>query len=369
MKQYHELLSNILDTGDRKQPARANMPGSISLFGAQLEHDFSQGFPLLTTKRMGFNSVVVELLWFMSGRTNVKWLVDRGVQFWNEDAYAYYCRLASANSDQYNDVMLDNGDGSLRMYTFDEFSSMLNDCTEEALPRVEGYVLGDCGNQYGKTWRNLDGSYDQLAKFIEQAKTNPESRRHVLSSIDAKNDEDLALYWCHSLFQLNFVKCTHEYRKNLYLSDPKFPTIASTVELTESYLDEHKVPRYFIDSKLYQRSADVFLGVPMNIASYALLTHIVAMMTNTIPRKYIHTFGDVHIYTNHIDAVETQLARSPYNLPRLNLSRLENFDWSAPLDQLIDNLIARHKELKDKCLIDYQSHPAIRAVLSTGITK
>ncbi len=379
MKSYLDLLEHVKNTGDIKASGRENMPGTRSVFGHQIKHSLSTHFPLLTTKHIGFNQVVVELLWFMQGKTNVKWLIDRGVRFWNEDSYAYYTKTVAENSDKYKAVMKILDDTNYGLYSFDEYVAILDSLTESELPAADDYTLGDCGNQYGKTWRNFNGAKDQLKSMIDSARTNPASRRHIISSIDPQNDDDLALYWCHSMFQLNFVKLTDDARwlqafyNQASFSETKYLNVKEFRHYNSAnnsdWLRDNKIPEYSIDSQMYQRSADVFLGVPLNIASYALLTHIIGMMTNSSPRNYVHSFGDVHIYDNHMSAVTKQLERRPSSGPKLDLYALKEFDWTLSLDEVISNLADRYLEIKEHCLCNYNAQPSIKAVLSTGITK
>ena len=241
---YLDLLRDILDTGAR-QDDRTGV-GTISVFGRQLRCDLSEGFPLLTTKKVHFKSIAIELLWFLSGQTNVRWLQERGVSIWDEWA---------------------DEDGEL-------------------------------GPVYGKQWRRWEGpdgtEIDQLSGIVEQIKTNPASRRLIVSGWNPADVPNMALPPCHTLYQFN-------------VADGK------------------------LSCQLYQRSADMFLGVPFNIASYALLTLMVARVCGLQPGDFVHTFGDAHIYSNHMDQVREQLSRAPRALPRLNIAdrgqSLFDFDY------------------------------------------
>jgi thymidylate synthase len=232
VQSYLDLLTRILDEGVEKSDRTGT--GTISVFGHQTRYDLSEGFPLLTTKKVHTRSVFGELLWFLRGDTNVRWLQERGITIWDE--------WADEN--------------------------------------------GDLGPVYGYQWRSWptpDGRHvDQIAKIIDQIRTDPDSRRHVISAWNPADIDDMALPPCHTLCQF-------------YVADGK------------------------LSLQLYQRSADVFLGVPFNIASYALLTHMVAHVTGLAPGVFVHTFGDVHLYSNHVEQARTQLARTPRPLPRLTL--------------------------------------------------
>ncbi len=385
MKQYLDLLKAIKERGTIKPGARDNMPYTTSLFGYQFRHNLSEGFPLLTTKEISFNNIVTELLWFLKGETNIKYLVDKGCNIWNEDAYNYYCKIASKNEgDKYNPIMVPvnskTGErfipiefaDSYSMYTFEEFIKRIKDTPVSMgsgisyLPWCtygedrEKYLLGDCGHQYGKVWRNFNG-VDQIKNLIEGLKDNPQSRRHIVTAIDPEHDQDLALYWCHAMFQFNCRPMTTLQMENWWLN--RYP---------ESYIDNirlvKEVPKYYLDCQLYQRSADVFLGVPYNLASYALLTEIIASMVNMVPGNFVHTFGDVHIYSNHREQVEEQLTREPRGLPILIFQDEFHYIVEAyrkggiAIEEFLRLL--RGDMFKAIC---YKPHARIKGKLSTGL--
>lgn len=395
MKQYLKLLKDIQEDGTYKAAARENMPGTKSLFGAQLRFDLQEGFPLLTTKKMFWKGVVVELLWFLRGDTNIKYLVDNGVNIWNEDAYNYYLK-------QCKDIQLlpnYKGQKLYQKYTFEEFVDTIKSYDENTLkviskdiPIESSYTLGDCGFQYGKVWREWEGGLnfnkkneddedwikiDQIKNVIESIKNNPTSRRHIVTAIDPSNDSDLALYWCHAMFQFNCRPLTYDERLSQYMRgnntyNPTNEEIAISagknkgIEGEMEHMDLAGVPKYYLDCQLYQRSADVFLGVPFNIASYALLTEMIAKICNMVPGEYIHTFGDVHIYDNHKDAVKEQLSREPSELPKLKL----NNDMIPPLKEGQEvELYFEDFEMSDFKIEGYSPQPAIKAELSTGMKK
>ena len=233
MRAYHDLLRRILADGIRKDDRTGT--GTLSVFGHQMRFDLSEGFPLVTTKRLHLKSIVHELIWFLAGDTNVRYLQDHGVTIWDE--------WADAN--------------------------------------------GDLGPVYGRQWRSWaapDGrTIDQMAWLVDEIRRNPDSRRLVVSAWNPADLDRMALAPCHCLFQF--------------------------------YVAEGR-----LSCQLYQRSADVFLGVPFNIASYALLTHMVAQVTDLKPGEFVHTFGDAHLYLNHLEQAQEQLMRTPRALPRLQLS-------------------------------------------------
>jgi thymidylate synthase len=260
MKQYHDLLKHILDTGAQKHDRTGT--GTISVFGYQMRFNLAEGFPMVTTKKVHMKSIVHELLWFLKGETNIAYLKENGVSIWNEWA------------------------------------------NEQ----------GELGPVYGKQWRSWEGKdgavIDQIKWLVDEIKKNPDSRRLIISAWTVADLPKMALMPCHTLFQF-------------YVADGK------------------------LSCQLYQRSADVFLGVPFNIASYALLTLMVAQVCDLQPGDFIHSFGDVHIYNNHIEQVNLQLSRDPYPLPKMKL----NPD--------VKDIFGFRFE--DFTLENYQSHPAIKA--------
>ena len=278
MKAYLDLLRDILEHGSRRVDRTGT--GTVALFGHQMRFDLEAGFPLLTTKKVHLTSIVHELLWFLSGQTHVGPLKERGVKIWDEWATAEQCAR------------------------FDR-------------------QPGDLGPVYGHQWRNFGATkdtngyrrdgVDQIAGVIEQIRTNPHSRRLIVTGWNPREAEAVALPPCHTLFQF-FVDGDH------------------------------------LSCQLYQRSGDVFLGVPFNIASYALLTMMVAQVTGKRPGHFVHTFGDVHLYVNHIEQARLQLSREPRALPRLKLN------------PVVTDLFAFRFE--DVTLEDYEPHPHIKAEVS-----
>lgn len=309
--EYHNLLKLILETGKDKDD-RTNT-GTLSVFGHQMRFDLSKGFPLLTTKKVSFKLVATELIWFIRGDTNIRYLLEYNNNIWNEWAF-----LKWIESDEYmGPDMTDFGHRALRDPEFNEqYREQLNIFKEKILTDDDFMQrFGDLGNVYGKQWRQFetkDRVTDQLKEVIEQIKANPHSRRHIVSAWNPGEIESMALPPCHTMFQF-------------YVNDNK------------------------LSCQLYQRSADVFLGVPFNIASYSLLTHLVARECGLEVGEFIHSMGDVHIYSNHIEAVETQLMRSSYEAPKLQINS----------DKDIFNI-----EYEDLEIIDYTAHPAIKAPIA-----
>ncbi|MFA5178739.1 MAG: thymidylate synthase [Candidatus Izemoplasmatales bacterium] len=274
MRQYFDLLHYVLDYGHQK--ADRTQTGTISAFGYQMRFSLADGFPLLTTKKVHLKSIIHELLWFISGDTNIRYLVLNDVRIWNEWPYVKYQKSTEYQNE-----------------TMEEFITKIKNDPNFAAKH------GDLGPVYGRQWRAFEGAegklVDQLKNVIQEIKTNPDSRRLIVSSWNPPLIEKMALPPCHSLFQF-------------YVSEGK------------------------LSCQLYQRSADVFIGVPFNIASYALLTMMVAQVCHLKLGEFIHTFGDCHIYLNHLDQINEQLKRTPKTLPKMilnpNITDIEAFRYN-----------------------------------------
>ena len=428
MQQYHDHLKLILEKGTEKAPAREGMPSSRSYFGHQNRYNLQEGFPILTTKKVPFRWVVVELLWFLKGDTNIKYLDEKGVdKMWHEDSYQFYKKIASGNlGADANDIYWKNEDSSLRMFSFEEFCQKISYHTLDQLPRYKDYTLGSCGMQYGALWRRwnkdtylepltlnipeiseeskkefLDAwqnagvtgmmnskeilephceplmplmQIDQIKNLIEGLLKNPEGRRHIVTAWNPNTLNDMALNACHSSFQMNCRKLSDSQRRQYvidnFLGEEHAYTISGSGSVNWDQIETEfgPIPQYYLDCHMYQRSADMFLGTPFNISSYALLTHILAAICNMIPGELVHTFGDSHIYSNHIDQVNEILSRDPqkYKLPKLGISdKISHANWQNwGTDDLLDRL-----ESEDFLLQKYESYPHIPAPLSTGLAK
>lgn len=258
MKQYLDLCRHVMENGTKKHDRTG--VGTRSLFGYQMRFDLSEGFPLLTTKRVFLKAIIHELLWFIKGETNIKYLVDNGVKIWNEWPYEWFKK-----SEYYQGESLEEFVEKIR--TDDEFAKK----------------HGELGPVYGKQWRDFNG-YDQLMNVINEIKTNPNSRRLIVNAWNPPELDKMALPPCHMMFQF-------------YVNDGK------------------------LSLQLYQRSADIFLGVPFNIASYSLLLMMVAQVTNLEVGEFVHTLGDAHIYDNHVNQINLQLSREPRELPQMKLNK------------------------------------------------
>lgn len=329
-KNYQNLLQDILTNGVKKEDRTGT--GTISVFGRQIRHNMRDGFPLLTTKKMSFKNIAVELLWFLRGDTNIKFLVNRGCNIWNGDAYKNY------RKDRVNDKVV---------YTIEEFVEQIK------VSPAFAQKYGDLGPIYGKQWRQWGGLQDltdddqpiyldQIANLIKDLKTNPDSRRLMVSAWNVGELDQMVLPPCHYGFQVYTRELSHEERCMYYVNKPDF---------SKKELDRVGVPTRAISLMWNQRSCDLFLGIPYNIASYGLLLEIIAKHVNMIPDELIGNLGDTHLYLNHLDQATEQISRDPYNLPNLNIA-------SGPLDDIA------HHEIDDFDLLNYKSHPAIKAPLS-----
>lgn len=277
---YLDLIKHILDTGETRND-RTNT-GTISVFGYQMRFNLAENFPLLTTKRVPFKLIASELLWFLRGDTNIRYLLQNNNHIWDEWAFEKF-----VNSPEYQGPdMTDFGHRSL---TDPDFKVLYDEELKQFDQRIlddEEFAqkFGDLGNVYGKQWRDwrtANGeSIDQIAQVVEQIKTNPESRRLIVSAWNPEDVPNMALPPCHTMFQF-------------YVADGK------------------------LSCQLYQRSGDVFLGIPFNIASYSLLVHLIAQVTGLEVGEFIHTIGDAHIYLNHLEQVKGQLSRTPVAGPKL----------------------------------------------------
>lgn len=310
MKQYLELCEHVLQNGISKEDRTGT--GTISTFGYQMRFDLQKGFPLLTTKRIPFRLIASELLWFIKGDTNIKYLLQHNNNIWNEWAFKKW-----VESDQYSGP--DMTDFGLRSQTDEKFNKQYEEqmalFIQEILNNEEfASTYGELGNVYGKQWRAWESTtgetIDQLKDVIETIKKNPDSRRLIVSAWNPEDVPSMALPPCHTLFQF--------------------------------YVLEGK-----LSCQLYQRSGDIFLGIPFNIASYALLTHLIAHECGLEVGEFIHTLGDAHIYSNHMGQINTQLSRNPKELPQLKIS--DNFNSIFEC------------EMEDISIENYNPHPTIKA--------
>jgi thymidylate synthase len=297
-KKYQDLLQDILDNGIHKSDRTGT--GTLSIFGRQIRHNMKQGFPVLTTKKLAWKGVVSELLWFLTGQTNISFLLKHNNHIWDGDAYKNYAAKTSLDVDG--------------QYTKEQFIERIQTDNEFAK------VWGELGPIYGKQWRKWtgkNGRIDQIQKLINELKTNPDSRRLMVSAWNVDELDQMVLPPCHYGFQV--------------------------------YTREEDDKRY-ISLMWNQRSVDTFLGLPFNIASYGLLLHIIANEVSMIPDELIGNLGDTHLYLNHIEQAKEQISRDPFDLPQLKTdAKLDGICCNTPDDFVLEG---------------YQYHPAIKAPLS-----
>jgi thymidylate synthase len=356
-KQYQALLQDILDNGVEKKDRTGT--GTISVFGRQIRHKMSEGFPLLTTKKMAFKTMVTELLWFLRGDTNIKYLVDNGCHIWDGDAYKNYTKSFLG----YEDIP-----------SQEWFINEIKSNTEFAKR------FGELGPVYGKQWRRWEinepknivktenvtwpyepnphtyqqrvGSFkitqiDQIANLINGLKTNPDSRRLMVNAWNVGEIDQMVLPPCHYGFQVYTRELSDEERNEIRDMQYFRNNLHKALKGSDTEIDWENIPTRAISLMWNQRSVDTFLGLPFNIASYGLLLEIIAKEVNMIPDELIGNLGDVHLYSNHIEQAKEQINREPFQLPKLTLEH-------SSLDPV---------ELVYK-LEDYQSHPTIKAPLS-----
>ena len=333
-KQYQLLLKDIIDNGVKKEDRTGT--GTISVFGRQIRHKMSEGYPLLTTKKMAFKTMVTELLWFLKGDTNIKYLVDNGCHIWDGDAYKNYASKTRARK---------TIDGFINeIKTNDEFAK----------------EWGELGPIYGAQWRSWEGlnsNTDQIQNLINELKTNPDSRRLMVNAWNVGEMNNMVLPPCHYGFQVYTRELTLDERLK-YWTDSLGKSIHYANDFGHSKLDSLKVPRRTISLMWNQRSVDTFLGLPFNIASYALLLEIIAKEVNMVPDELIGNLGDVHLYSNHIEQAKEQMRRESFELPNVIINdEFWNPNWGL-LEQ-IDYI-----QVDDFRLENYQSHPSIKAPLS-----
>ena len=411
-KQYQELLQDILTNGVEKTD-RTGI-GTYSVFGRTVRHNMSEGFPLLTTKKMYWKGIVTELLWFLRGDTNIKFLVDNDCNIWNGDAYKGYekeCAIYGVDP-----MSMEQFIQAIKNYSDDrDWDEKIKNPATHFIPDLTGYQLGDLGPVYGKQWRgwgrknvtNYDlkdvkgsnqpkvleaiknggdvtkygvkieyqnNSIDQIANLIKDLKTNPDSRRLMVNAWNVGELDQMVLPPCHYGFQVYTQPISLNERCQIWANLLK-RNISYTQDMNHTELDKYGCPRYRISLAWNQRSADIFLGLPFNIASYGLLLHILAELVNMVPDQLIGNIGDAHIYLNHEDAVQEQLKREPYPLPELNI----NTEWwqtesgecgigPFDTDSFLNGLQSEHFI---NCLLEediqlgrYQSHSSIKAQLN-----
>ena len=353
-KQYQDLLKTIIEHGVDKKDRTGT--GTKSIFGYTIRHNMKNGFPLLTTKKMAWKSIVTELLWFLRGDTNIKYLVDNGCHIWDGDAYKNYKKEIHAEQER-------NGVTGYEHLTKESFINRIKTDNEFAKKWAE---LGPIYGSQWRSWRSNNkvgdkmfvGGYfvediytDQIANLINELKTNPDSRRLMVNAWNVGELDQMVLPPCHYGFQVYTRELTHEERISTCLSKRPESKFAAHEDTNETLMDDWGIPKRAISLMFNMRSNDVPLGLPFNIASYGLLLEIIAKQVNMITDELIANLGDAHIYLNQIDGVKEQLKREPFELPKLKI-----------LNNQVDDIA--HYEIDDFVIENYKYHPAIKIPLS-----
>lgn len=342
-KQYTDLLQTILDYGVEKKDRTGT--GTKSIFGYTIRHNMKDGFPLLTTKKMAFKTMVTELLWFLRGDTNIKYLVDNGCYIWVGDAYRNYCKFFEENFPDENPCDKD---------VFIELIKTNKDFAERW-----GYL----GPVYGKQWRNWNGDnfiygnfrngIDQISNLINELKTNPDSRRLMVNAWAVHDLPNMVLPPCHYGFQVYTRELGYKEKYDIWFSNNYETGMEKNYDIKPDFDNEYykPTPDRSISLMFNMRSTDVGLGLSFNLSSYGLLLMMIAKQVNMVPDELIYNGGDVHLYLNHIEPIKEQLTREPYPLPTVKI-----------LDTQVDDIA--HYEISDFELVDYQCHPTIKMTLS-----
>jgi thymidylate synthase len=365
-KHYQTLLQDILDNGVVKSDRTGT--GTISVFGRQIRHKMSDGFPLLTTKKMAWKSIVTELLWFLRGDTNIKFLLDYDCHIWDGDAYKNYTKQVNDIIDGYRDgdimgiqphieAMFSNPDELIPL-TKEQFINKIKTDKEFAKR------WGELGPIYGRMWRKFDedsyGGIDQIQNLIDDLNTNPDSRRLMVTAWHPGYNEHSVLPPCHYGFQV-YTRELSKFERSRWWGLPEGEYFLDEV------LDKHNIPKRAISLMWNQRSVDTFLGLPFNIASYALLLEIIAKEVDMIPDELIGNLGDVHLYSNHLEQAKMQILRKPYSLPRVNITERNWYQHQLVKERLgpksfNDKILSYRPDCFE--LVGYESHSGIKAPLS-----
>ena len=331
-KKYKDLLQDILDNGIQKSDRTGT--GTLSVFGRQITHNMKQGFPALTTKKLAWKQVVSELLWFLTGQTNIQYLLKHNNHIWDGDAYKNYCKWVGPRFEP---------------LTQEEFINKIK--TDEEFAKK----WGDLGPIYGKQWRQWkgeNGKIDQIDDLIRTLKTNPDSRRLMVSAWNVGQLDEMVLPPCHYGFQVWTRELTYSERYKIWFNN-NYETGMEYYEGNVPNFDDtyyEPTPTRAISLMWNQRSVDTFLGLPFNIASYGLLLKIIANEVNMVPDELIGNLGDVHLYSNHIEQAKEQISREPFDLPKIKTdAKMDGICCNVPDDFILEG---------------YQSHPTIKAPLS-----
>jgi thymidylate synthase len=382
-KQYQSLLQDILDNGVSKKDRTGT--GTISVFGRQIRHKMSEGFPLITTKKMPFKTITTELLWFLRGDTNIKYLVDNNCHIWDGDAYKNYIYNPDYKSENYSDLISSQAGQLVKYQTQEDFINKIK--TDDEFAKK----WGDLGKIYGKQWRSwgtgenvtighnglhtLVGEkvIDQISILINDLKTNPDSRRLMVNAWNVGELEQMTLPPCHYGFQMYTrelsasERITYKNTKQINLLDSNelFDFIKSNVSIdldneVHKECDKFNIPTRAISLMFNMRSVDTFLGLPFNIASYGLLLEIIAKSVNMVPDELIGNLGDVHLYSNHVEQAKEQIGREPFELPTLKINSGNENWYLLTINEIINSLDV---DITFKTE-NYQSHEKIIAQLS-----
>ena len=373
-RQYQQLLQDILDNGVEKKTRNGD---TISVFGRQIRHDMKIGFPLLTTKKMAFKTMVVELLWFLRGDTSIEYLLKNDCNIWTGDAYKSYTKEVDEIIDGYRsgDIMgtqphiesMFSDSDKLIPLTKDEFIKKIK-TDEEFAER-----FGNLGKIYGHQWRNFNGEIDQISELIVLLKESPDSRRMVVNAWNVSDLPHQVLPPCHYGFQVYTRELTVGERLDLASKtygtfDPFDFGFGIPEKVDHNQIDElYPVPKRAISLMFNMRSSDTFLGLPFNIASYGLLLEIIAKEVNMVPDELIGNLGDVHLYKNHIEQAKEQMYRRPYDLPKVQITERNWYQHELVKEHLGEKTFSEKiLSYRPDCfeLINYQYHPTIKAPLS-----
>jgi thymidylate synthase len=369
-KDYQALLQDIIDNGEKKKDRTGT--GTISVFGRQIRHNMKDGFPLLTTKKMPFKTIVTELLWFLRGDTNIKYLVDNNCHIWDGDAYKNYINNPAYKAESVADLMSSQAGQLVECSTQEEFINKIK--TDDKFAKK----WGELGPIYGKQWRNWEtikqGGYqlkndnegvgttkkhiDQISRLIYKLTNNPDSRRLMVNAWNVGELDQTVLPPCHYGFQVYTRELNREERVDLYIKK-----YGDTGMDYEKY--KNTIPTRAISLMWNQRSVDTFLGLPFNIASYGLLLEIIAKEVNMVPDELIGNLGDVHLYSNHIEQAKEQIQRTSFDLPQL--SYLDEYHYVNDKEMVgeipfVDKIAEFRPDFFK--IENYQSHLAIKAPLS-----
>lgn len=347
-KKYHNLLETILKEGFSYEDPNRKKVKRIQIPKYTFEHDFKDGFPAITTKKLFWKGVVGELIWFLRGDTNIKYLVDNGIPIWNKDAYNYYLKQTNQKNTQ---------------ETKEEFDKGIHELN---------HIAGNLGRVYGYQLRNFGGEFDQLEWIIDTMRNNPRATKKTVTFINPNDRDYQALTPCHTGFKIlvepiklgSRMKLCDSKKLEKYIIE-NIENSKSAKEVREEYIDNNNTPKYQFTLQWEQDSVDTFLGLPFNIASYALLAHILGKLTNMIPKGIVGDLSNVHIYEPHLGAVKEQLNNdvNEYDNCRINtegfLSRVQNYNYldnNVELDEIINDF-----KISDFNLENYQSYPYIKA--------